>query len=958
MGLLALKLTINRQIGRRLVLLLVILSATNLLVHCQQQQATTQTKATQQIGQTVAAGQPQFSVSGQAPSPSASLNNALATVTNIKPLLNAALAAGAKAGPVSVEQQQVGGDQQQVVAGAANIATLAATGSSIVPQQGPSPQNFGNEDPIVHLDYSTINDEILSKNTANFVFFNANPSNCRHCGRLFDIWKELAVDIRWWKQVVKLFSINCSDDDNIEVCKRADVTQLPQVRFYWVQSQSLDQDGQRLRILGKSVHALRHLIMDKVFDSYKAHNKLLEQKTAVSQPGIPISTKMGIMNPALFSQLISGNSQGGGLMNMLMGSGGLASLLGQPDKLQGIGQLMSGLLGSTGSGGMRSVSRIQPMPSNWPELDAIEVSDTEKLIDMQPLDPAKSHIGALLVMETQEFLYNGLEVILDLCPYSSFIYIARVKDQGSQLTKNLTKRDDVQAPALIYLNSARESKLIVTAPKYTNDEDLRRVFVRSFEKRLIKSPVKRLWSMPQETEGGPQNDDTKDKDDAEIEIKANSVYMNDLTNALRISLMEQVFKHPDLNDDQYNALVKYIYAIINYFPFQSDENLKFFKRLHSWLQNQVSPVDMAEYKKQFHDIDETLPKRDWMACMSISNTKSIPARSSKAAGQALFENPAQLGKMVSNITKFLRNQQHQTGKLTSLLSVLASNANSDQDRRRKPSQTNKTTGGANNQQVRDSGAIATTIAPQTGQSDSPLERIIKSLTSSSDSSILKLIANTFTGGSKDLGAKKSKFAREYPCGAWKLAHVLVVSEYLKDSPRKDVKHIVLHSLYHYAMQFFACSTCGNRVSDVNNEFRITLDDHLREQSDSIMFLWKIHNRINKRLMAEVRPNLPPKVQFPTESLCLKCRAPKSQGELASSPNWHEKQVLNYLVHHYRPQSLVLNETSSDSSAAPTSSVTLFLFPDNQISCRLLVTASLLFAVTIANTVLLARHQFL
>lgn len=846
--------------------------------------------------------------------------------------------------------------------------------------------NYGNaDDPIQYLDYLSMNDEILKRRTANFVYFNANFNQCRHCNKLFNIWKELAIDIRWWGQIIKLSTINCSDEDNLEVCRRAGVTQFPQVRYYWCMSNSLERDGQRLRILGKSVHAMRHLIMDKVFDSYIEHNKALAQLT---QPKAQANNNLGaggsggqtsslssLMSMPVISQLFSGNNGNGNansnsgsklssLMNLFLGAGGKndGNIVST-----GNGNLpLANLIGSTGinlasnSGSnqiinaLMSVNSIlpqkitQPLASNWPELEAIEIDDAQQLVNMLPLDITKN-VGALLIMETQEFLYTGLEVMLDLNPYANQTYIARVRDEKSQLSRNLTKRDDIQAPAIIYVTPSREIRLIMTAPKYTNDEDLRRAFVRAFERRQIKYPVKRVWSMPSQSSSvisGKTSAGIDSQEDEELLNKVNQVHMNDLTNALRASLMEQIFRHPDLSDDQYNALVKYVYTLINYFPFNSDESLKFFRRLHAWLQNQVSPMDINEYKKQFHDIDEVLHQKEWISCRSMSNTKAIPNKAKKA--NSLFENPAQFGKVVSNITRFLRGNQQQTSKFKSLLNMFTSggstapvmlsqsqyspnsgshgnsNKSSQQQHSGNNTSVSSSSSSSNQQQIDDTKKEA----------DSPIERIIKSLTSGSmgsDSSILKLISTTLTGSSNGDSASsgRSKFAREYPCGIWKLAHVMVVNEYIKDSPRKDVKHIVLHCLYQYMLQFYACPTCGNRVSDVSGEFRLNLDEHLQDQGDSVLLLWKVHNRVNKRLESELRAGSPAKIQFPAESLCPKCRAPRAQTDLVSTPNWHEKQVLNFLVHHYRPQSILSNSSSSlSTSSSSAAAITLLVVSSN------------------------------
>lgn len=857
-----------------------------------------------------------------------------ANSNNIKPLIQAALAAKSNT-VIPVKNDQVQSIIQPVLS-----ANLKPVNPSVEqPTQTPL---FDNNNPITVLDYSSINDEILRKKTANFVYFNANFNHCRHCHKFIEIWSELAVDIKWWRQVIRLFSINCSDEDNIEVCRKAGVTQFPQVKYYWVMSNSLDQDGQRLRILGKSVHAMRHLIMDKVLESYHEHNKLLAQRNNNQQrlgAGGGQSAMMSSANPMLsmmapmIGQLMNGDPTAlSTIMGSLSGSKSsqpvsLTGLISSMGGIQGISQLMNMFTGKQ--------KNVQPLPNNWPEFEPIIVSNTQDLLDLLPVDASKS-VTALLIMDTQEFLYTGLEVMLDLSSYSNQTYIARVKDERSQLSKNLTKRDDIQAPALIHVTALREPKLIITAPKYTNDEDLRRIFVRAFEKRQAKRrvyPVATTNSIAASKSSTSSSSDPQEDD--EVLSRLDQVYMNDLTNALRLSLTDQVFRHSDLSDDQYNALVKYVYVLINYFPFnQQHDGLKFFKRLHAWLQNQVSPIDINEYKKQFHDIDDFLPMRDWMACKSLSNTKIIPSSARKSG--SLFENPAQIGKVVGNLTRLLRGQQHQIGKLKNLFSAFTSNMSpvmlSPQGKSSQQPSPASASASASTSTGNQTSSKQATSSKREENKDSPLERIIKSLTSGSlgsESSILKLISTAFTGGSEANRSAKSKFAREYPCGAWRLAHVMVVNEYVKDSPRKDVKHIVLHSLYQYMLHFYTCATCGNRVSDVSSEFRINLDESLSDQADSVLLLWKVHNRVNKRLESEIRPGSPSKLQFPSESLCPKCRSARAANEqLMSTLNWSEKLVLNFLVHHYRTQSIISSSSSgsnsSDSSSAAGSRIGIVL----------------------------------
>lgn len=920
------------------------------------------------------------------------ISNQTLSLSDIKPILQAALSISQKGNqnaPPTLNLPKQQQDFTKVIESVVKVnkpvvqqATSAR--SPIIPsstsQAAPANQAVNLDEPLIQLDYSSINDEILMKKTANFVYFNANFNNCRHCQNFYNNWKDLALDIRWWRDIIRFYVINCSEDDNIEVCRRAGVTQFPQVRYYWIMSSSLDQDGRRLRILGKSVHAMRHLVMDKVVESYQEHIELLAQRNknplgamsgllstfsaasagttrSGSQDQNPLAAFMPMLSMLSGSQQTSGpkaaqSSPIAGLLQAIgIGKGGAANNKGVSAmlpslgnfmgnlhlNLQSISQLMSAL---TGIKTMQRQLTLKPIPNNWPDIEPIEVSDANKLLDTLGLGSNKSNYGALLIMETPEFLYTGLEVMFDLNPYSNSTYIARVKDDKSLLSKNLTNRDDIQAPALIYVTNTRQVRLITTAPKYTDDENLRRVFVRAYERRQIKYPLKRVWFSGND-QRSTETVGSHSQEDETVLQRSHEVYMNDLVNAIRSSLMDQVFRHPDLSDDQYNALVRYVYVLINYFPFNNDESLKFFKRLHTWLQNQVSPIDIGLYRKQFHDIDDVFKQREWIACKSLSslNVSSIQSRK-----PGLFDNPAQIGKVVSNFTRMLRGQTKQLANLKNIFSAFTSNAGpvmlTNHQSGNRTNSTSKPTSSWGQILSNPFAKKSDDHARDTKSTDcpeSPLDRIIKNLTNGSlgsDSSLLKLISAALTGGST-----KSKFAREYSCGLWKLAHVMVVNEYIKDSPRRDVKHIVLQSLYHYMMNFYACPTCGNRVSDVNTEVKIAYPfDSQQEQGDSVMLLWKFHNRVNKRLESEYRPGSPTKQQFPPESLCPKCRSARMQNDLISTPNWNEKQVFNFLVHSYRPQSIISvfsETTASDSALSIISSLSwtmLLLHTGTMIAC--------------------------
>ncbi|KAG9509215.1 Cathepsin 7 [Fragariocoptes setiger] len=855
-----------------------------------------------------------------------------------------------------------------------------------LPYNSPTIAGMNLDDPDVHLDYTTFNDEILKRKTANFVYFKAA---CRYCRRFAVVWKELALDLRWWRPAIRFYTIDCDDDDDhLELCRQAGVTEFPQVKFYWIYSDSLDQ-GKRVRLLGKSVHAMRHIVTDLVLHSYSEHSARWRSQRAESTlkatmtgqqsstaehsaSGTPSpiasgssSSAASIVNQVLSAvsaqKASSGGGGGGG------GGGSLASLASSAATMLAAGQ-MNPLLAALSSAGLMSgmmmSRRVAPIPSNWPDLEPIRANTVNQLIDQLVSKTTTTTNSIVLIMDTQEYPYLGAETMLDLSPYANQTYLVRCHDEHSLLTHNLTHRDDIQSPALFYFSgpTKRETiRLLSSAPKYSNDEELRRNFVKTFERKYIRYPVKRVWasaSLASES-GDPDNmglqgagDSSGSSGNSNSERHSHEddhIHRNDLINGLRISLLDQVLRHNELSDEQLNALVRYVYVVVNYFPFNDDTSmLKYLRRFHSWLQNQVSPVDFSEYKKQFaHEIDDYLPKKDWVTCRSLngwsgasiaSKTKSMDPKSmahtlsnltrilsasgaNKAAFKDMFKG-MDLSKMMKDPETMMDALKKATNQLArSKVSAPSFSASlSDDASDIEPATSKATTTKLSSKGKTVTNPVAADVSNMV--IDSILAAVNSENMNDDPGAVLNKLTNQLVNlasgqvpfGSQSTATNRVRFAREYPCSLWLIGHAMVANEYIKDSPRKDVKHLVFPAVNAYIQHFFACPTCGNRVSDVAKEFKLDLEDKLKEQSDSVMLMWKVHNRINKRLESEPRPGAPAKIQFPSESLCPKCRAAPRTVPLPNdnsvplaglgTPNWHEKQVLNFLVHHYKPQNLV------------------------------------------------------
>ncbi|UJR23754.1 hypothetical protein I4U23_026731 [Adineta vaga] len=106
--------------------------------------------------------------------------------------------------------------------------------------------------------------------------------------------------------------------------------------------------------------------------------------------------------------------------------------------------------------------------------------------------------------------------------------------------------------------------------------------------------------------------------------------------------------------------------------------------------------------------------------------------------------------------------------------------------------------------------------------------------------------------------------RGYPCALWLLFHTLTVSQYEKESQQLDVLEVPL-AIKSYVKHFFTCRQCSQNF--MNETMNIT-QINTKNKQEAILYLWKVHNHVNKRLRADVTEDPRyPKVQFPTKFLC-------------------------------------------------------------------------------------------
>lgn len=131
--------------------------------------------------------------------------------------------------------------------------------------------------------------------------------------------------------------------------------------------------------------------------------------------------------------------------------------------------------------------------------------------------------------------------------------------------------------------------------------------------------------------------------------------------------------------------------------------------------------------------------------------------------------------------------------------------------------------------------------------------------------------------------------RGYPCGLWTLFHTMTVRELvaLQQPGQPVIAPEVLHAMAAYIKNFFGCADCAEHFTEMAR----TIAGNVTTPVDSVLWLWRAHNKVNARLAGDGSedPGFP-KVQFPVSALCPDCHH--------ADGTWNEMKVLDYLVRMY------------------------------------------------------------
>uniref|UniRef100_A0A1B6KLZ5 Sulfhydryl oxidase n=1 Tax=Graphocephala atropunctata TaxID=36148 RepID=A0A1B6KLZ5_9HEMI len=129
--------------------------------------------------------------------------------------------------------------------------------------------------------------------------------------------------------------------------------------------------------------------------------------------------------------------------------------------------------------------------------------------------------------------------------------------------------------------------------------------------------------------------------------------------------------------------------------------------------------------------------------------------------------------------------------------------------------------------------------------------------------------------------------RGYPCSLWTMFHTLTVHEETREGNSTGKQPKVLSTMAGYVKNFFTCSECAGHFTEMAKTMRGNVSTH----EDSVIWLWKAHNNVNRRLAGDATEDPKhKKIQFPSTEACPKCRA--------ADDSWNKAEVLTFLRNMY------------------------------------------------------------
>uniref|UniRef100_A0A914H3W3 Sulfhydryl oxidase n=1 Tax=Globodera rostochiensis TaxID=31243 RepID=A0A914H3W3_GLORO len=136
--------------------------------------------------------------------------------------------------------------------------------------------------------------------------------------------------------------------------------------------------------------------------------------------------------------------------------------------------------------------------------------------------------------------------------------------------------------------------------------------------------------------------------------------------------------------------------------------------------------------------------------------------------------------------------------------------------------------------------------------------------------------------------------RGFTCGLWTAFHAMTVQAYLgkEQNPLKTLK-----AIQGWVANFFSCSGCRRHFMEMTTKTFPMEASNVKKPEDVVLYLWKAHNIVNKRLYDDKQTEDPqfPKEQFPPTYLCPECQ--KSATGNAKEVELDPEKTLGFLLNY-------------------------------------------------------------
>ncbi|CAI4221591.1 unnamed protein product [Auanema sp. JU1783] len=132
--------------------------------------------------------------------------------------------------------------------------------------------------------------------------------------------------------------------------------------------------------------------------------------------------------------------------------------------------------------------------------------------------------------------------------------------------------------------------------------------------------------------------------------------------------------------------------------------------------------------------------------------------------------------------------------------------------------------------------------------------------------------------------------RGYTCGLWTLAHAISAEAYKSEKQNTNFRPVIeiLEPFKQFITRFLSCSECAQNFAKEAENHQLHL---VTRAEDTVMWLWKVHNFVNKRLSGSASDDPKhPKQQFPPKAVCPEC--------FDAAGNYDESKVFDFVNKYY------------------------------------------------------------